>query len=88
MRRYQPKFSVPSHTSWLAGSQAIADLLRDCRDGIQWLRDQVVRGANAGLSLNEIVATVGLPPHLRAQPPCRNSMASLTGRRGSSPPMS
>jgi alkyl sulfatase BDS1-like metallo-beta-lactamase superfamily hydrolase len=68
MRRYQPEWLIPSHTSWLGGSQAIADLLRDYRDGIQWVRDHVVRGANDGLSLDEIVATVGLPPHLRAQP--------------------
>lgn len=68
MRRYEPELLIPSHTSWLAGRRAIADLLRDYRDGIQWVRDHVVRGANAGHSLDEIVATVGLPPHLRTQP--------------------
>lgn len=77
MRRYQPDILVPSHTSWLADRAAIAAVLRDYRDGIQWVRDHVVRGANAGLPLHQIVATVGLPPHLRAQPALRELYGQL-----------
>lgn len=77
MRRYQPDVLIPSHTSWLAGREAIAAVLRDYRDGIQWVRDHVVRGANAGRPLHEILATVGLPPHLRAQPALRELYGQL-----------
>ncbi|MDF1564133.1 MAG: alkyl sulfatase dimerization domain-containing protein [Deltaproteobacteria bacterium] len=48
----------------VAGAEEIARTLRDYRDGIQWIRDSVVRGANAGQSLDELVRTIRLPAHL------------------------
>lgn len=68
MRRLAPEHLIPSHTPPLQGAAHIAQTLRDYRDGIQWVRDAVVRGANAGQPLDQIVDGVGLPPHLRQAP--------------------
>ena len=76
IRAKDPEFLIPSHTVPLSGRQTIRRQLRDYRDGIQWVRDAVVRGANAGKSVDELAAEVGLPPHLRAQP----ALAELYGQ--------
>jgi alkyl sulfatase BDS1-like metallo-beta-lactamase superfamily hydrolase len=68
MRRLAPEFLVPGHTAPVRGKEAIQTALRDYRDGIQWVRDATVRGANAGKTPDEIVATLSLPPHLAASP--------------------
>lgn len=68
MRRMEPEVLIPSHTGPLVGAAAIQDELRAYRDGIQWVRDAVVRGANAGLPLERIVAEAALPPHLAQRP--------------------
>jgi alkyl sulfatase BDS1-like metallo-beta-lactamase superfamily hydrolase len=65
MRRKDPAVLVPSHTPPVTGREAVRTALRDYRDGIQWVRDAVVRGANAGTDLDALAAEVGLPPHLR-----------------------
>lgn len=64
MRRLEPEVLIPSHTGPLVGAAAIQDELRSYRDGIQWVRDAVVRGANAGRPLEAIVAAAALPTHL------------------------
>ena len=48
MRRLQPEVLVPSHTTPVRGRDAVARELRTYRDGIQWVRDAVVRGAKRG----------------------------------------
>ncbi len=68
MRRLAPMALVPSHTRPVVGGDLVAGALRDYRDGIQWLRDDVVRRANAGMTVEEIVSSVGLPPHLAQRP--------------------
>lgn len=68
MRRLEPEVLVPSHTRPRKGRDEIQRQLRNYRDGIQWVRDEVVRRANAGDDLEAIVAAVGLPPHLAAEP--------------------
>jgi len=65
MRRKDPAVLVPSHTPPIRGREAIRTALRDYRDGIQWVRDAVVRGANAGTPLDVLATGVGLPPDLR-----------------------
>ncbi len=64
MRRLDPEMLVPSHTRPIVGRDAVRAALTAHRDAIQWVRDQVVRGANAGLTVDAIAATAGLPPHL------------------------
>lgn len=64
MRRLDPEVLVPSHTVPVAGTAAVRKALTDYRDAIQWVRDQVVRGANEGLGPDAIAARTGLPPAL------------------------
>jgi alkyl sulfatase BDS1-like metallo-beta-lactamase superfamily hydrolase len=68
MRGLDPELIVPSHTRTVLGREAVRSALTDYRDAIQWLRDSVVRGANAGLSLDALVASVRLPERLAASP--------------------
>jgi len=68
MRRLQPTVLVPSHTAPVIGGEAVAEALRDYRDGIQWVRDATVRGANRGQSVDELAAATGLPEHLAEVP--------------------
>lgn len=66
MRRLEPAQLVPSHTTPVAGRDEVLAALTRYRDGIQWVRDRVVQGANADLPIETIVAQVGLPPKLAA----------------------
>lgn len=68
MRALSPEFLVPSHTRPLSGADHIATVVRDYRDGIQFVHDQTVRWMNRGLTPDEIVERVQLPPHLRKSP--------------------
>jgi alkyl sulfatase BDS1-like metallo-beta-lactamase superfamily hydrolase len=64
MRAHDPSLLVPSHTVPVEGRAAVRDALTGYRDGIQTIRDAVVRAANAGLSIDEAVEAIALPPHL------------------------
>jgi len=68
MRRLEPTALIPSHTAPVLGRAEVAEALTTYRDGIQWVRDQVVRGANEGADLESIVAGAGLPPSLAGSP--------------------
>jgi alkyl sulfatase BDS1-like metallo-beta-lactamase superfamily hydrolase len=76
MRRVEAQILVPSHTVPVRGEQAVQEALRDYRDGIQWLRDAVVRGANQGRSIDTIASSVRLPEHLASKP----ALAELYGQ--------
>lgn len=71
MRRLQPELLVPSHTIPLRGADTIQSALRDYRDGIQWVRDEVVRAANRGDRLATIADRAALPAHLAKIPALR-----------------
>ena len=71
MRRLEAEHLVPSHTAPIKGAKKIRLALTRYRDGIQWVRDRVVQGANAGQSLDEIVESTGLPPSLAQEPSLR-----------------
>jgi len=68
MRRLEPAALIPSHTTPVLGREAVAEALTTYRDGIQWVRDQVVQQANAGADIEAIVAAAGLPPSLAGSP--------------------
>ena len=68
MRAESPMALVPGHTVPVMGEEAVRAVLTDTRDAIQWVRDQTVRGANAGQSIDELAASVVLPPHLAERP--------------------
>jgi alkyl sulfatase BDS1-like metallo-beta-lactamase superfamily hydrolase len=64
MRRCNPAHLVPNHTRPIHGKEKIADILTNYRDAIQWVRDEVVRGANQGLDVDTLAETIRLPKHL------------------------
>jgi alkyl sulfatase BDS1-like metallo-beta-lactamase superfamily hydrolase len=68
MRALRPEHLVPSHTRPLSGAEEIHAVLTDYRDAIQFVHDQTVRSINRGLTPDEIVEAVKLPPHLAASP--------------------
>jgi alkyl sulfatase BDS1-like metallo-beta-lactamase superfamily hydrolase len=68
MRRLRPEHLLPNHTMALHGAVQINTVLTNYRDGIQWVRDQVVRGANQGKDLDTLAQEIKLPPHLAKLP--------------------
>jgi alkyl sulfatase BDS1-like metallo-beta-lactamase superfamily hydrolase len=68
MRTLEPEHLVPSHTKPISGAFKVRAVLTDYRDAIQYVHDQTVRGINMGLTPDELVETVKLPPHLAASP--------------------
>lgn len=64
MRLEQPEFVVPSHTRPIVGKQNVYDTLTVYRDAIQFVHDQTVRYMNQGLTPDEIVTKIKLPPHI------------------------
>ena len=59
MRRLEPEILVPSHSGPVRGADEVQEALRNYRDGIQWVRDAVVRGANAGEDVDTLAAEIG-----------------------------
>ena len=68
MRQEQPEFVVPSHTRPIIGKQNVYDTLTVYRDAIQFVHDQTVRYINQGLTPDEVVTKVKLPPHIASHP--------------------
>lgn len=68
MRDREPEFLVPSHTRPIAGRERVDEVLTAYRDAIQYVHDQTIRGMNRGLTPDELVDFVELPPHLRRHP--------------------
>lgn len=68
MRALQPTALIPSHTRPVVGEREVRKALTTYRDAIQWVRDQTVRLANEGRSVDELAATIGLPTELRDSP--------------------
>jgi alkyl sulfatase BDS1-like metallo-beta-lactamase superfamily hydrolase len=64
MRRRDPAHLVPNHTRPIHGKEEIAEVLTNYRDSIQWVRDEVVRGANQGLDVDTLAESIRLPKHL------------------------
>lgn len=68
MREIRPAVLVPSHGRPVRGEERIYRTLTDYRDAIQYVHDQTIRGINRGLTPDELVETVELPPHLAKAP--------------------
>lgn len=71
MRAFAPEYLVPSHNRPFVGRGEIAKALTDYRDAIQWVRDQTVRGANRGTSIDALADEIHLPAHLAGSPNLR-----------------
>jgi alkyl sulfatase BDS1-like metallo-beta-lactamase superfamily hydrolase len=68
MRALDVEYLVPSHTRPLSGHAHIEQTLTDYRDAIQYVHDQTLRYMNQGLTPDQIVERVHLPPHLAKSP--------------------
>jgi alkyl sulfatase BDS1-like metallo-beta-lactamase superfamily hydrolase len=68
IRELDPEHLVGVHGPPVSGREAVRKTLRDCRDAIQYLWDQTVRGINRGRSAEELAHEVQLPPHLERAP--------------------
>ncbi len=68
MRALKPAHMALGHTRPLEGEAFIQETLTAYRDAIQFVHDQTIRGINNGLTPDELVETVKLPPHLAEHP--------------------
>lgn len=68
MRRLPVEHIAPSHTRPIHGAELAQRVLTDYRDAIRFAHDQSIRWINAGLTPDEIVEKLRLPPHLAASP--------------------
>ena len=64
LRRLQANYLAPTHGQPVYGAAKVEEVLRMTRDGIQYVHDQTVRYMNKGLTPDELVEVVELPPHL------------------------
>ena len=69
LRRLQAAHLVPTHGQPVSGREKVEEVLRMTRDGIQYVHDQTVRHMNKGLTPDELVQVVKLPPHLYSYTP-------------------
>lgn len=67
-REFPAEHMVPSHGRPVDGREQIAALLTAYRDAIQYVHDQTVRYMNKGLTPDELVEVIALPPHLANHP--------------------
>ena len=64
LRRFKVAAMVPSHGLPVIGVDKVEEVLRNYRDAIQYIHDQTIRHMNHGLTPDELVDVVTLPPHL------------------------
>ena len=64
LRGFQASAMVPAHGLPVVGAEKVEEVLRNYRDAIQFVHDQTVRHMNKGLTPDQLVRTVRLPPHL------------------------
>lgn len=69
LRAYQAEHMVPLHGRPVSGQDKVEEVLRMTRDGIAYIHDQTVRWMNKGLTPDELVEKVKLPPHLAGYTP-------------------
>lgn len=69
LREYQADYMVPLHGQPVTGRDNVEKVLRMTRDGIAYIHDQTVRWMNKGLTPDELVEKVKLPPHLAGYTP-------------------
>jgi len=69
LRAYKADYMVPLHGRPVSGAQNVEEVLRMTRDGIAYIHDQTVRWMNKGLTPDELVEKVKLPPHLAGYTP-------------------
>ncbi|MFC1888185.1 alkyl sulfatase dimerization domain-containing protein [Thermodesulfobacteriota bacterium] len=78
MRALAPEVLVPSHTGVVKGRDEIASILTAYRDAIAFLHDSVIRMANEGKSVDDMVRLIRLPDHLRDHPYLQESYGKVS----------
>ena len=68
IRKLSPEFLVPGHGQPIFGMNNIYAIATDYRDAIQYVHDQGIRCINLGMTPDEMVENIHLPPHLAASP--------------------
>ena len=68
IRELKPEFLVPGHGQPIFDSDNIYAIATDYRDAIQYVHDQGIRCINLGMTPDEMVEHVHLPPNLAASP--------------------
>ncbi|ACL01838.1 beta-lactamase domain protein [Desulfatibacillum aliphaticivorans] len=68
IRDLKPEIMVPSHGQPIFGAEKVYSIATDYRDAIQYVHDQGIRCVNMGMTPDQIVEQVHLPPHLAASP--------------------
>ncbi|MBD9413961.1 MBL fold metallo-hydrolase [Pseudomonas sp. PDM16] len=69
LRAFQADYMVPLHGQPVSGKDKVEEVLRMTRDAIAYIHDQTVRWMNKGLTPDELVEKVKLPPHLAGYTP-------------------
>lgn len=69
LRAFQADVMVPLHGQPVSGREKVEEVLRMTRDAIAYIHDQTVRWMNKGLTPDELVEKVKLPPHLAGYTP-------------------
>lgn len=59
-----PSYLVPGHTRPILGKEEVAEALTNYRDAIRFVFDKTIEGMNQGLTPDELVEYVKLPPQL------------------------
>jgi len=65
---FGPDVLGPGHTKAVFGADAIKEALTDYRDAIRHIVDETRNGMDAGLTIDELAASVKLPEHLAEKP--------------------
>jgi alkyl sulfatase BDS1-like metallo-beta-lactamase superfamily hydrolase len=68
IRALKPTHILGVHGLPISGSKETEKAIEEYHDGIQFVYDQTVRGINQGLSGDDLVEFVKLPPHLESSP--------------------
>ena len=64
VRHLRPQYMIPMHCKPMIGEEAINQAITHLRDALQFVFDQTIRWMNKGLTVDEIVEKVHLPPTL------------------------
>ena len=68
LMEFEPDVLAPGHTKALFGADRIKEILTDYRDAIRHVIDETRNGMDAGLTIDQLAHSVGLPSALAEKP--------------------
>ncbi|MBP0016843.1 MAG: alkyl/aryl-sulfatase [Cyanobacteria bacterium SBLK] len=74
----QPKYLISGHALPISGSQKIKQTIRNYRNSIASIFEQTLAGMNRGLTPDELVQIVKLPPELAKKPYLQENFGSIS----------